>query len=204
MNLKQIPFNNYVREPSEKKQIVLHHTAGGGKGEIVYQGWQADRTPVATCVAISRDGEIVQGFASRFWAYHLGLKVGHFMGKRYQNLDRSSIGVELCNWGPLTYKSNQFKNYVGGVVDRSEVIECEYRGFQFWQAYTDEQIESVRELLVHWGEKYGIPLTYHEDIWNHNTRAVSGESGVFVHGSFRPDKADVYPHPQLVEMLRSL
>ena len=48
MNIKQIPFNNYLREASEKKQIVLHHTAGGGKGEIVYHGWQADRSPVAS------------------------------------------------------------------------------------------------------------------------------------------------------------
>lgn len=204
MNLKQIPFNNYLREATEKKQIVLHHTAGGGKGEIVYQGWQADRTPVATCVAISRDGQIVQGYASRFWGYHLGLQTKHFLGQKYQNLDKTSIGVEVCNWGPLVYKSNKFKNYLGGEIDSDDVIECDYRGYKYWQSYTDEQIESLRLLLLHWGEKYGIPLTYNVDIWQHNKRAMSGESGVFVHGSFRPDKADMYPHPRLIEMLRDL
>jgi N-acetyl-anhydromuramyl-L-alanine amidase AmpD len=204
MNLKQIPFNNYIREESEKKRIVLHHTAGGGNAEIVYQGWQADRVAVATCVAISRDGTIVQGFASRYWGYHLGLKPSHFLGQKYQMLDKTSIGVEVCNWGPLVYKGGKFKNYVNGEVDRSEVIECDYRGFKFWQKYTDEQIESVRELLVHWGSKYGIPLDYNMDIWNHNKRAMAGESGVFVHGSFRPDKADLYPCPRMIEMLRGL
>ena len=204
MNIKQIPFNNYLREESEKKQIVLHYTAGGGKGEIVYQGWQADRTPVATCVAISRDGQIIQGFASRYWAYHLGLKVKHFLGLPYKNLDKLSIGIELCNWGPLVLKAGQYKNYLGGVVDRDQVVAVKYRGYEFWQDYTDEQIESVRLLLLHWRDKYGIPLTYNEDIWTHNKRAMSGESGVFVHGSFRPDKTDVFPSPRLIEMLKGL
>lgn len=204
MNLKQYPFNNYIREKSDKKRIVLHHTAGGGKGEIVYQGWQADRTPVATCVAISRDGEIVQGYESEYWGYHLGLRASHFMGQKYQNLDKSSIGIELCNWGPLTKKVGQYRNYVNGVVNSDDVIELEYRGFKYWQKYTDEQIESTRLLLIHWRDKYDIPLTYNEDIWSHNKRAMAGESGVFVHGSFRPDKADVYPYPPLVEMLLGL
>jgi len=162
MNLKQIPFNNYVREKSAKKQIVLHHTAGGGKGEIVYQGWQADRTPVATCVAISRDGEIVQGFGSQYWGYHLGMQIKHFGKLPYMNLDKQSIGIELCNWGPLTYKSGQYRNYVNGVVSSDDVIELEYRTFKYWQKYTDEQIESTRLLLVHWREKYGISLEYNE------------------------------------------
>lgn len=204
MNLKQIPFNNYIREKTEKKQIVLHHTAGGGKGEIVYAGWQSDRTPVATCVAISRDGTIVQGFGSEYWGYHLGMQIKHFGKLPYKNLDKLSVGIELCNWGPLTYKSGEFKNYVNKIVDRSEVINLEYKGFEFWQAYTDEQIESARLLLLHWRDKFGIPLEYNDDIWSVSPRALKGESGVFTHNSYRPDKADVYPHPQLVEMLKSL
>jgi hypothetical protein len=204
MNLKQIPFNNYVREESAKKQIVLHHTAGGGKGEIVYQGWQADRTPVATCVAVSRDGEIIQGFASRFWGYHLGMQVKHFGKLPYKNLDKQSIGIELCNWGPLTLKAGQYKNYVNGVVDADEVIELEYKGFKYWQKYTDDQIESVRLLLLHWGKKYGVNLEYNEDIWAVSPRALKAESGVFTHNSYRPDKADIYPYPPLIEMLKNL
>ena len=204
MNLKQIPFNNYIREKTEKKQIVLHHTAGGGKGEIVYAGWQADRTPVATCVAISRDGTIVQGFGSEYWAYHLGMQIKHFGKLPYKNLDKQAVGIELCNWGPLTYKLGQYRNYTNGVVNADEVIKLEYKGFEFWQAYTDQQIESARLLLLHWRDKFGIPLKYHDDIWAVSNRALQGESGVFTHNSYRPDKADIYPHPQLVDMLKNL
>lgn len=204
MNLKQIPFNNYMREKTAKKQIVLHHTAGGGNGEIVYQGWQADRTPVATCVAISRDGTIVQGFGSGYWGYHLGMQVKHFGKLPYVNLDKQAIGIELCNWGPLTFKSGVFKNYKNGVIDADEVIELEYRDLKYWQKYTDEQIESVRLLLLHWRDKYGISLEYNEDIWDVSPRALKAENGVFTHNSYRPDKADVYPYPPLIEMLKNL
>jgi hypothetical protein len=104
----------------------------------------------------------------------------------------------------LTYKSGQFRNYVNGVVSSDDVIELEYRTFKYWQKYTDEQIESTRLLLVHWREKFGISLEYNEDIWDISPRALKGESGVFTHNSYRPDKADIYPYPPLVEMLRGL
>ena len=55
-----------------------------------------------------------------------------------------------------------------------------------------------------WKDKYKIPLTYNEDIWDVTTRALKGESGLFTHCSVRYDKVDVYPHPKLIEMLKSL
>ena len=79
-----------------------------------------------------------------------------------------------------------------------------YKGFKLWHKYTDEQINSVKDLLLLWGEKYGIDLTYNEDIWGVTKRALKGEEGVYTHNSVRPDKADVYPCPRLIEMLKSL
>jgi len=55
-----------------------------------------------------------------------------------------------------------------------------------------------------WKDRYQIPLTYHQDIWDVTPRALKGEAGVFTHNSVRFDKVDVYPHPKLVTMLKSL
>jgi len=33
---------------------------------------------------------------------------------------------------------------------------------------------------------------------------LKGKAGVFTHNSVRKDKVDVYPHPKLIEMLKSL
>ena len=208
MKTKQVHFRSYNYERIEKKQIYLHHTAGGPSGEQVFQYWETQANKVATCVAISNDGTIVQGFGSECWAYHLGLGTSVFLKHQlpYLPLDRSSIGIEICNYGPLTQKGGKYYNYVGGEIKKEDVttLDKPYKGYKLWQSYTDEQIESVKELLLHWATKYGIDLTYNEDIWDVSKRALKGEEGVFTHNSVRHDKADVYPHPKLIAMLKSL
>jgi N-acetyl-anhydromuramyl-L-alanine amidase AmpD len=204
MNLKQYPFNDYVNESTPKKQIYLHHTAGTGTPQSVFNMWQNNPVRVATCVVIGRDGEIGQGFSSSKWAYHLGLKQDVFSAHKvpYQSLDKISIGIEIINWGQLTEKDGKFFSYTGREV--KDVIEVKYKKYQYWENYTDAQIESTRELLVLWKDKYQIPLSYNEDIWDITDRALKGEAGVFTHNSVRKDKVDVYPHPKLIEMLKSL
>lgn len=208
MKINQVQFNNYKREETTKSQIYLHHTAGGGKGEDVFRGWQKDITPVATCVAISRDGEIVQGYASRYWGYHLGLAEKHFRphGVPYKNLEKLSIGIELVAWGYLREQGGKYYNYVNKEIPKEEVeiLDTPYKNFRFFQKYTDEQIESTIQLLKHWNGKYEIPLTYHEDIWKVTPRALKGEAGVYTHNSVRADKIDVYPSKHLVEALKCL
>jgi N-acetyl-anhydromuramyl-L-alanine amidase AmpD len=208
MNLRQIGFSDYFQEVHPKSQIYLHHTAGAAEGERQFGFWSQDKVKVATCVCISRDGEIVQGFGSKYWAYHLGLATSHFsnMGLPYKNLDKISIGVEICNWGWLTERSGEFYTYVGSKVPKERVIALDkpYRGHTYWEAYTDAQIASVAELLVLWRDRYSIPVGYDEGIWGIHKGALSGLPGVYTHNSVRPDKTDVYPHPGLIDMLKKL
>jgi hypothetical protein len=216
MNIKQIAFpaSQYMQDVFPKKQIYLHHTAGNANAEQVFKGWAANTERIATCVSISGkgtatiDGQIVQGFSSKYWAYHLGLKQDIFTKHKvpYQSLDKISIGIEICCWGQLTLKDGKFYNYVNREVPADQVCELEkpFKGYKYFHNYTDAQIESTRELLVLWKEKYGIPLEYNEDIWDITPRALKGEPGVYTHNSVRKDKVDVYPHPKLIEMLKSL
>ena len=201
MNIKQTPFKGYNKEESTKKQIYLHHTAGGADAVSTFKFWDSDPLNVGTCVAISRNGEIVQGFNSEYWAYHLGLKSSHFMGLPYVNLEKKSLGIEICNWGYLTQKGSKFYNYVGKEVKDVCKLDTPYKGYTYFENYTKEQIASVKELLLLWRDKYAIDLTYNQDIWQVTKRALSGKSGVFTHNSVRKDKIDVYPHPLLIEML---
>jgi N-acetyl-anhydromuramyl-L-alanine amidase AmpD len=206
MNLKQVSFSNYIHEEHPKNQVYLHHTAGGPSGEAVFRYWEKTPERVATCVSISNDGTIVQGYSSKYWGYHLGLQKSTFAKHNlpYKSLDRTSIGVEICNYGFLTEKNGKFVNYVGGICEDICELETPYKRHKYWQNYTDAQIESTRDLLLLWRERYGIDLTYNEDIWDVTPRALAGENGVFTHNSVRYDKADIYPHPKMIEMLKSL
>lgn len=214
MNLLQVnfPTSQYFSEEVPKKQVYLHHTAGRSNGVNTFKWWESNQERIATCVCISGpgsiDGQIVQGFSSKYWAYHLGLKriVFDTYGLNYLNLDKLSIGIEICNWGQLSYSGGKYYNYVGGEIDKKDVVELPtpYKGWKFFHNYSDAQIESVRQLLVLWNQRYGIPLTYNEDIWQVTTRALKGDSGIFTHNSVRKDKIDIYPHPKMIQMLKSL
>jgi N-acetyl-anhydromuramyl-L-alanine amidase AmpD len=216
MNLVQIDFpsSQYVREEHPKRQIYLHHTAGNSSGTNVFKWWASNPERVATCVAIAGpgsadgDGKIVQGFGSKYWAYHLGVKRNVFdaFGVPFTNLDKNSIGIEICNWGQLSYTGGKFYNYVGGEVLADQVIKLDvpYKRHIYFHNYSDAQIQSVKDLLLLWKDRYGIPIKYNEDIWTVTQRALRGEAGVFTHNSVRADKVDIYPHPKMIEMLKSL
>lgn len=210
--------SQYIKEETSKSQIYLHHTAGNANGVGVFKGWETTADRIATCIVISgkprpqdswQDGQIVQGFSSRFWAYHLGLKKETFsrLGLRYQSLDKISVGIEICNWGQLTKTARGWETYVGSLVPESEVckLETSFKGFKYFHSYTDAQIESTRKLLIYWKDKLGIPISYKGDeIFALDKRALAGEPGVYTHNSVRRDKVDVYPHPKLIQMLKSL
>ena len=205
---KRLSNDQYIQEEHPKKQIYLHHTAGGGNPVAVANYFQQKEGKVATAFVIGEKGTIVQLFSSKHWAYHLGLKPEVFaeMGVTYRSLDKISIGIEICNFGPLKKQNGYFVNYVGGRVDRSQVTELngKYKGHIFWQKYTDEQIESTRQLLVYLCDAYGISKDYFDSIFDIDKRALRGENGIFTHNSVRHDKSDIYPCPRMIEMLKNL
>jgi len=219
--IKQVPLSEgqYVNEETKKLQIVLHHTAGNSSAPGTIKMWDTDdRGRIATCVVISGkglskdtyDGEIVQAFSSKKWAYHLGIKPDVFRANAlpYKSIDPIAIGIEICNWGPITLKKDgKFYNYVDRVVPLDQVctLEKPYKGHIYYHAYTDAQIESVRQLLVYWSKIHGISLKYNEtDMWSVSKNALSAVPGVYTHNSYRKDKSDISPQPKMIAMLKSL
>ena len=204
----RLKSTQYFQEETPKNQIYLHHTAGNGNAVGVAKYWDSTKDRIATAFIIGNQGTIVQCFSSREWAYHLGLKNAPFsnMGVPYKALDKNSVGIEVCNWGMLKEKNGKFYNYVGGLVDDSEVTELDkpFKGYTYWHKYTDKQIESLRQLVVYLCETYDISKEYNDDIWDLSKRAMKGEDGIFTHNSVRKDKSDMYPCPRVIEMLKNL
>ena len=200
--------DQFFEEQSEKKQIYLHHTAGNGNAEGVARFWNSNDSRIATAFVIGENGTIVQCFSSKHWAWHLGIDAEDFtkMGAKYQNLNKCSVGIEVCNWGMLKEKDGKFYNYVGGVVNPSYVttLEQPYKGYLHWYKYTDAQIESLRQLVEYLCETYDIPKDYREEIFGLDKAAFNGERGIFTHNSVRKDKADIYPCPRMIQMLKNL
>lgn len=203
----------------DKKFIVLHHTASGPNPYTVIDGWKNDtRGRIATQYVIGGrsskgdeyDGLIVEAFPDPFWASHLG-NVNSY-------LHSHSVGIEICNWGILTERNGKFFNYVGREIPAANVYKFKepFRGSLYYHAYTDAQIESTKQLLIHLSNKYNIDLGKGLKHWLNTLKkpglafdyfldAAAGKVfGLLSHTSVRRDKSDVYPHPKLVSMIESL
>jgi N-acetyl-anhydromuramyl-L-alanine amidase AmpD len=196
----------YLR-PSPPTQICLHFTASGpGEiGDITW--WERDGQPVSTPIIVGRDGTAVQLYSSTRWAYSLGLN--HWKRKE---VEAKTIGLEIDTWGGLVKRGEKFyawPNKYTTEVPAEEVciLDKPHKGNIYYHKFTDEQIETVKLLLQHWGATYNIPLTYVGDnaMFNlHNNAMYAFKPGVYSHNSFRSDKADIHPQPNMVEMLKSL
>lgn len=208
--IKQVRLkdNQYFAESSPKTQIYLHHTAGNGNAEGVARYWNGNDSRIATAFIIGENGTIVQCFSSKHWAWHLGIDTEDFArnGAKYSNLNKLSVGIEVCNWGYLKKKGDKYYNYAGGVVNPSYVTELDqpYKGYKYWYKYSDAQIESLRQLVVYLCETYDIPKDYRSEIWSIDKEAFKGSKGIFTHNSVRKDKSDMYPCPRVIEMLKNL
>lgn len=200
--LQLVDWDKYYKEEYEKKQIVLHHTVSGPgiRGDLLT--WKKYKSNIGTCLIVERDGTIKQLFSSRYYAYHLGA------GKPY--LDKTSIAIELDNWGQLEEKNGKLYTIYGNEVDVETVHYSEgFRGEQLFEAYSIAQLRSVGELLLLWNKTYNIPLQYNEDMWDVSKKALRGDPGVWTHVSYRPwpssrNKWDCHPDPNLKSMLRTL
>lgn len=210
IDMVDFPKDQYYRAKTEKYQIYLHHTVSPGhsaKGDINY--WLSTKSRIATHVIIDQNGQIWQCFSSKYWAHHLGIKTEVFQKLNLESLNlylnKHSLSIELDSLGPL-HADGSSKAYGsrcrqhGGIVEYTD----KYRGFQYFERYTDAQLESLQMLLKYWSGVYEIDTTYRDEMWDVSKIALSGKSGIWTHTSVRPDKSDCHPQEELIQILKSL
>lgn len=212
----------YVSELHYKKQIVLHHTAGGPRPDFTIGWWQQDAQRVATSFVIGRaatdgekqfDGAVYRAFPEYLWAYHLGLssKNSNISAELRTGLNKISIGIEICSYGPLIKKSDgTYRTVVNNkIIPPEDVCDLgeEWRGYQYFQKYTDKQLEACREIVLSMAWYFNIPVEdihYDASWFGINQNALNGLPGIWTHVNYRKDKTDCFPQPELIEMLNGL
>ena len=219
--------DEYYSEVYEKDTVFIHHTAGSHRPDWTVACWEHDRTKsglslkVATAYVIggistrdpkdiSWDGVIVRAFDDKFWAHHLGTKESN-----NSILNKKSVAIEVCNYGPLILgKDGNYYNYVKSIVPANMVIKLTkpFKGYMYWHAYTPKQLESLKLLLLDIVKRHpkidlkqGLRfILTNDDCFEFNQAAVKGMPGLWTHTNVRKDKSDMYPHPQLLELIKSL
>ena len=170
------------------------------------------------------DGVTVQAFPEGGYGWHLG--IGNNI------MHRASVGIEVNNFGYLTeggyYKridgkrtwikktSGKFYTYVGTEAHSSQVVELDekFRGFKHWHRYSDKQISELEKLLRYIGDRDGIDIRkgLPELVREKGAKAFdecsvsmcTNTKGLWSHTNCRTTKFDMFPQPELINMLLSL
>lgn len=206
----------YLSGVYKNDYIILHHTAGNDSCFDVINGWNNDtQGKVATEFVIggkncvngrnTYDGKILRAFPEGCTGYHIGAS-----GSSYMNTH--SVGIEMCNIGWV----KNGKTYVNSTCQPQQIctLSKPFRGYTQWQKYTDEQLKSLKQLLYYIADRDNIDLhegivkwlktegvnafDFHQQAYNGSTKSL------ITHANVRSDKFDVFPQPELIDMLLSL
>lgn len=198
--------------------IILHHTAGWDSPIDTIVGWDKDtRGRVATEFVIGGqrstdgrstfDGAVYKAFPDAGAGYHIGDSgVGSTL------YDMHAVGIEVCNMGHV----KNGKTYQNSPILPSQTVTLAkpFRGSTVFHRYSDKQLESLRGLLLYIADRDNIDL--HKGIYEwikkegvaafdyHSDAYYARVKGMVTHANIRKDKEDMFPQPELIDMILSL
>ena len=211
-----LPKGEYKHEITKKSYVFLHHTAGWNNPFRTIDHWGRDsRGAVCTEFVLGGqsvkgnddqyDGTLVQAFPEGNYGWHLG-KNGS------QHMHIHSVGIEVNNFGYIV----DGKTYAGTKVVEDQIVTLDkpFRGYKTWHRYSDTQIEALRLWILYIANRDSIDITKGlveevkqkgADGFEFNEKAYYGKvKGLWTHTNTRKDKFDMFPQPELLDMLVSL
>lgn len=198
----------YIKQKTKKDKIFIHHNVGGPNPKYVSNFWDNISPRSASPFLIEgrgdSDGRIYEVFNPYFWSFHLGVKGSK--GK----LDKSSIGIELCSWGALKKRGDNFYNIYGDKISSDEVIKLEkpWRGNYYYHSYSDKQLESLEKLIEHICVEYKIEIQdfCFDNKWLEFDKSIitSNKPGIWSHSSVRKDVSELYPDQRIFSILNKI
>ena len=129
----------------EPKFLVIHYTAGKSSAKGTAQYFQKPAAKTSAHLCLDTDGSWAQNVELDRKAWHAGKSSWAGM----TNLNKHSIGIEVCNPGPLTKTANgNFKAWWGETINDSNIIEAPHpnnpNGQVFgWVPFTPEQVNAL-------------------------------------------------------------
>jgi len=209
-----LPEDEYMTG-SKPEYVFLHHTAGWNNPYRTIEHWAGDdRGKVATEFVLGGqsikgndnqyDGELLQAMPQGGWGWHLGTGRSH--------MHKNSVGIEVNNFGWV----KDGKTYAGTTAAASQLVTLAkpFRGYKTWHRYSDKQIKVLKDWILWIGERdsidvrAGLPALIKEkgaDAFEYNEDVKNGKvKGLWTHTNVRTTKVDMFPQPELMDMLVSL
>ena len=183
-----------VGNNKRKKQILLTHTGRPITDYIsgLQNRLNGDYKKLPHYV-ISREGEIIQIIPPKTYSKFL----------ETAPLNKQTIIISLENLGWL--KKNPLKdgyiNWIGNIYN-DKVYERKWRGYFFWQPYTEKQMEVLPQLILNLCDEFNIPKT----AIGHNVKVdrVDKFSGIASYSNYSRERTDLNPSFDFEELLKNI
>lgn len=147
--------------------LVMHYTASGpGALNDATHFARRDKTEASAHLIVGRDGEIFQSVSLLNIAHH----AGRSMWRGRTRCNQFSIGIEVDNWGGLTYDEHgQYRAWPGTIVKEDLVFQGRHKNggdIDAWERYLEQQLlvldEVVEEILKTY--PWIVDVVGHDDI----------------------------------------
>lgn len=182
--------DQYIKEEQLDKQwICLHHTCSqSGKFDIDF--WNKNQDKIATAYVIERDGSILEAHEDKYWAWHMGLKEFNYDKNKFYT--SRTIGIELVNLG-------QFVD-----TKKNDYTIRKYRGYNYWQNYTDIQMDKLADLIKYIATKYNKINIKNLIMKEDYDLSVFDKPSIFSHRNVNKGKTDLSPAFKFDELEKKL
>ena len=184
------PSGRYKR----KRQIVLSHTS---RNVVDYMSslkyrYNGDNKKLPHFV-IDREGKIYNLLPTNSYGDYLDTV----------SYNKSSIIISLENLGWLRKNplKNNYINWIGNEFN-GEVYERKWRGYFFWQPYTEVQMESLSKLIKKLCMDFSIPETF----IGHNVKVDKIEKfhGIASYSNYDTERTDLNPSFNFEEIIKTV
>lgn len=185
----------YYTSKAKKTQICIHFTVGSITGDIATLTKSGNH--VSVHYVIDRRGNIYNLIpldAGKNWSHHLG---SGCIGDN-NVMDKSAIGIELSNYGPLTKHIDGYYNTYKQLycTEDRHVEDITYKDYDHYAKMTELQKVALYELVNWLCEKCDIPHNYKLEGMFENDKCAQEFKGIFTHAQVRKDKYDL-PYEQV-------
>ena len=231
--IEYYPLNDgqYIKGNFKKIGVCLHNTVSDGNPYSVVDGWNRDSRLASTEFIIGNkmlsgdnkhNGRILQCMPINSHGYHVATNRMGFPSSHNRLINQKYIGIELCSFGPLQRKSNQFYDLSGRFLIPDEqvcILDRPFRTYKYWHKFSTEQLISLKRLILDYisptcsidfsdtsHEPEVVNYQWFEMDW-HALKAGYGYANprkLIAHTVLEFGKFDPFPQPELIELIKSI
>jgi len=166
-----------------KKQIVLSHTC---RNVIDYVSslkhrYNGENKKLPHFI-IDREGKVYNIIPTNTY--------GDYLDTTYHNKNSIIITLENLGWLRKNPLKNNYVNWIGNEFN-GKIYERKWRGYHFWQPYTEEQIINLVKLIDMLCDEYDIPR--HSIGHNVKVDKVEKYNGIISRSNCDTDYTDLNP-----------